>query len=209
MSVRPFTRRRCVRFFGAQSGVRQFLWRSHTKVFTTMRMISPVRLLFIGGLVLAGCHTAEKVAVTSFRVIDAPAKYIRDRIDSSDSTTTTTTTTTTSDVSDVATPGTPVNNPPATATQRHVTSTHAPSSPRSTPPARPEAGTANHRKAVTSATPRPTTPQAAQFPTAKPVPGKPGYVYSVDPKGGIVDVTGYKPGDKAKDPYTQQIFIVP
>ncbi len=49
----------------------------------------------------------------------------------------------------------------------------------------------------------------AQFPTAKPVPGKPGYVYSIDPKGGIVDVTGYKPGDKAKDPYTQQVFIVP
>jgi hypothetical protein len=41
------------------------------------------------------------------------------------------------------------------------------------------------------------------------VPGRPGYVYSTDPNGGIVDVTGYKSGDKAKDPYTQQIFIVP
>ncbi|MEO5719955.1 MAG: hypothetical protein ABIR71_00610 [Chthoniobacterales bacterium] len=58
-----------------------------------------------------------------------------------------------------------------------------------------------------ASTPRPKS--ATQFPTAKPVPGKPGYVYSVDPKGGIVDVTGYKAGDKAKDPYTQQIFIVP
>jgi hypothetical protein len=41
------------------------------------------------------------------------------------------------------------------------------------------------------------------------VPGRPGYVYSLDPNGGMIDVTGYKPGDKAKDPYTKQIFIVP
>jgi hypothetical protein len=61
-----------------------------------------------------------------------------------------------------------------------------------------------------SPTPRPpSTRPTQQFPIARPVPGKPGYVYSVDPKGGIVDVTGYNPGDKAKDPYTQQIFIVP
>jgi len=25
----------------------------------------------------------------------------------------------------------------------------------------------------------------------------------------MIDVTGYKSGDKAKDPYTKQIFIVP
>jgi hypothetical protein len=47
------------------------------------------------------------------------------------------------------------------------------------------------------------------FPIARPVPGRPGFVYSLDPNGGIVDVNGYKPGDKAKDPYTKQIFVVP
>jgi hypothetical protein len=53
------------------------------------------------------------------------------------------------------------------------------------------------------------TPAPTNFPTARPVPGRPGFVYSLDPNGGIVDVNGYKPGDKAKDPYTKQIFIVP
>jgi hypothetical protein len=58
-------------------------------------------------------------------------------------------------------------------------------------------------------TPPPPASTAEQFPTARPVPDKPGFVYSVDPKGGIIDVTGYKSGDKAKDPYTKQIFVVP
>jgi hypothetical protein len=45
---------------------------------------------------------------------------------------------------------------------------------------------------------------------AKPVPGKPGYVFSpYDPNGGYVDVTGYQPGSKVKDPYSQKIFLVP
>jgi hypothetical protein len=51
---------------------------------------------------------------------------------------------------------------------------------------------------------------AAQFPVAKPVPGKPGYVFSpYDPNGGYVDVTGYQSGSKVKDPYSQKIFLVP
>jgi len=48
------------------------------------------------------------------------------------------------------------------------------------------------------------------FPTAKAVPGKPGYVFSpFDAKGRYVDVSGYPPGSKAKDPWTDKIFIVP
>ena len=53
------------------------------------------------------------------------------------------------------------------------------------------------------------TQKTTEAPVARPVPGKPGYVYSLDPQGGIVDVTGYKSGDKAKDPYTKQVFIIP
>ncbi|HSV62527.1 MAG TPA: hypothetical protein VLH83_04215, partial [Chthoniobacterales bacterium] len=50
----------------------------------------------------------------------------------------------------------------------------------------------------------------SQIPTAKPVPGKPGYVFSpFDPSGGYVDVTGYASGQKVKDPYSGKIFLVP
>jgi hypothetical protein len=45
---------------------------------------------------------------------------------------------------------------------------------------------------------------------AKPVPGKPGLVFSpFNAGGGYIDVSGYAPGSKVKDPASQQIFIVP
>ena len=67
-----------------------------------------------------------------------------------------------------------------------------------------------------SATPR-TTPHVTvnsetttQFPVAKPVPGKPGFVYSpFESNGTMIDVTGYASGTKVKDPGTNKIFIVP
>jgi hypothetical protein len=50
----------------------------------------------------------------------------------------------------------------------------------------------------------------AQFPVAKPVPGKPGFVYSpFESNGTMIDVTGYTSGTKVKDPGTNKIFIVP
>ncbi|MDQ6861075.1 MAG: hypothetical protein M3032_07965 [Verrucomicrobiota bacterium] len=164
----------------------------------------PRTLWFViaAGLVFTGCHTAKKVAVTSFRVMDAPASYIRHKIDSGDETTTTTTTTT-----DVSNPGypvePPVTPPPVTRRQTTATTAHAPTA---TTTARPQATV---RKTTPSATPRAAASQPAQFPVARPVPGRPGYVYSLDSNGGMIDVTGYKAGDKAKDPYTKQIFIVP
>jgi hypothetical protein len=49
-----------------------------------------------------------------------------------------------------------------------------------------------------------------QFPVAKAVPGKPGLVYNpFDPNGGLIDVGGYAPGSKVKDPDSQKIFVVP
>jgi hypothetical protein len=60
--------------------------------------------------------------------------------------------------------------------------------------------------------PSPLTSSYAQpmFPTAKAVPGKPGYVFSpFDTKGRYIDVSGYSPGSKAKDPWTNKVFIVP
>jgi len=48
------------------------------------------------------------------------------------------------------------------------------------------------------------------FPTAKAVPGKSGYVFSpFDAEGRYVDVSGFAPGTKVKDPWTDKIFLVP
>jgi hypothetical protein len=51
---------------------------------------------------------------------------------------------------------------------------------------------------------------AAQFSVAKPVPGKPGLVFNpFNANGGYIDVSGFAPGSKVKDPESHQIFIVP
>jgi hypothetical protein len=65
-------------------------------------------------------------------------------------------------------------------------------------------------KSRPSPSPTRTASTQSQVPTAKPVPGKPGYVFSpFDPSGGYVDVTGYTSGQKVKDPYSGKIFLVP
>ncbi len=179
-------------------------------------MLFAARLLIFSAIVLTGCRTAKRAAVSTFRVIDAPARYVRDRIDPEDGTTTTTTTTTQTTgngVSDVVTPGRPISQTTTprtvTAPPRTVTETRSSPSPRSTVQSSrtDTAPTTQQPPSVTSSKPSPAP--TSDFPTARPVPGKPGFVYSIDPKGGMVDVTGYKSGDKAKDPYTHEIFIVP
>ena len=147
--------------------------------------------------------------MTTFRVIDTPARIVRNRIDPPQ----TVTTTTQYGTSDVVNPGRPVEvarvNP---SPSLRVAPRSQNSLPSPTPSRVDRSATSSPAQAAPGprATPRPVAPtQATEFPTARPVPGKPGYVYSIDPNGGIVDVTGYKSGDKAKDPYTKQIFIVP
>jgi hypothetical protein len=91
--------------------------------------------------------------------------------------------------SDVTNPGQPVAIPSPTP---HLASRK---SGRSTPPG------AKTKSSPTS---------AAQFPIAKPVPGKPGLVFNpFHPNDGYIDVSGYAPGSKVKDPDSQKIFIVP
>ncbi|MDQ2918487.1 MAG: hypothetical protein M3R10_01240 [Verrucomicrobiota bacterium] len=169
--------------------------------------MTAAHFLLATAIVFTGCRTVHDAAVTSFHVIDAPAKFVRDRIDQDQTTTTTTTTTT----SDVTAPGRPVATPPPRVVHHETTAHQTSTSAQATPHPRKESASTTSRKV--SSTPTPSARQSpaatAQFPTARPVPGKPGYVYSIDPKGGIIDVTGYKSGDKAKDPYTKQIFIVP
>ena len=162
-------------------------------------MIRLAALTFVLALVATGCRTAEKVASTSAAVVTAPVHLFRHGEQSTTETT--------------VYEGQPVEAmpPQATATPfrspRTVTSTTSASPPPQEDEARPS----------TAVTPRPSaTPRnsssnsAAQFPVAKPVPGKPGYVFSpYDPNGGYVDVTGYQSGSKVKDPYSQKIFLVP
>ena len=179
--------------------------------------------------VFPGCRTAHDVAVTSFRVIDAPAAYIRRHVDESERTTTTTTTTTTIPDSDVVAPGRVISNASvdaeegrvdrsgerivserrqrsSSARESGITDSRSPSSRSSR-----ITSTRANPQGTPARTPRVSaSPAAPQVPVAKPVPGKAGYVFSpFDPNGGYVDVTGYKSGDKVKDPYSKKIFLVP
>ena len=63
---------------------------------------------------------------------------------------------------------------------------------------------------TSAATKTPPPSNTVQFPVAKPVPTKPGLVFNpFKPNGGYIDVSGYAPGSKVKDPETQKIFVVP
>jgi hypothetical protein len=98
--------------------------------------------------------------------------------------------------------------PPQTQTERRIVADER------NPPAQGEANpeTKSHTQATNSSTAHTTSSQNAStdLPYGKPVPGKPGYVFSpFDKNGGYVDVTGYTPGQKVKDPYTGKIFLVP
>lgn len=169
------------------------------------------RILLLGAIVFGGCHTAKDVAVTSFRVIDAPANYVRRHIEP-DSNTTTTTTTTRSVESDAVTPGHTVNPSPAPrdTTKRRTTQDQARPSPSPNASASPRVTQTDKTKLSPTPAQKNATTTQAQFPTARPVPNKPGYVFSpFDPSGGYVDVTGYASGSKVKDPYSGKIFLVP
>lgn len=167
--------------------------------------MKPAGLLLLGLLVLSGCRTAHNVAVSSFRVLDAPANYVRKKINGNTETTTTTTTVS-SDA--VTTPGRTVT-PSTASTQRTTTAQNPPrTTVKPSPSPKTSPATVTEKSKPSPSPSRTTTTQS--LPTAKPVPGKPGYVFSpFDPSGGYVDVTGYTSGQKVKDPYSGKIFLVP
>jgi hypothetical protein len=169
-------------------------------------MIRLAALTFVLALVAAGCRTAENVASTSAAVVTAPAHFVRNKLRGDEQTATGTTETTVYE-------GQPVEAMPPQATATPFRSPRTVTSSTSASPPSQQGETLPS----TAAMPRPSlTPHssssnaATQFPVAKPVPGKPGYVFSpYDPNGGYVDVTGYQSGSKVKDPYSQKIFLVP
>src|SRR6266550_3759485 len=190
-------------------------------------MIERMRNICIGGkmntlaraslfvaILLVGCGTTRDVAVTSYhvtrgvavgsyRVATAPVHYALRRHGDESSTTTTS--------SDVTVPGQPMpaqelasahQQRPRVESER-VQSQSSSAAPRTThketTQAKPKAPPSSH-----------TSAPGAEFPTAKSVPGKPGYVFSpFDSSGRYVDVSGYGSGSKVKDPWTDKIFIVP
>ena len=167
---------------------------------------------FTGALIfptvfLVGCGTTRDVAVTSYhvtrgvavgsyRVATAPVHYAlkRHRDDSSITTETTS--------SDVSAPGYPTSGPEVATTQPQP----QPARERVSRVSRDETAQTKPRR-----TPAPRTSSTQlEFPTAKAVPDKPGYVVSpFDASGRYVDISGYASGSKVKDPWTDKIFIVP
>ena len=190
-------------------------------------MKRPILFVVFAAVGLTSCQTAHRAAVSTFRVIDAPHEYIRRKLDvdndDANRRTRTTTTTTTAET----------NAPPANATypqpfqeqqapppERQVVTTPPPPppprevvvertrAPEATPPPRVTSRTTPTTAEPT--TPRNAVPDKGGLLYAKPVPGKPGYVFSpYDKNGGYVDVTGFAPGSKVKDPYSGKIFLVP
>lgn len=166
-------------------------------------MTRAAALTFLLAMAFVGCRTAANVASTSAEVVTAPAHYVRNKFRHNPDEPAEPTDTTVYEGQPVQLPPEQPQATPPRPREKTVTSSTA-----SQPPQHTESPAAAPRP---SATPRSSSSSsAAQFPVAKPVPGKPGYVFSpYDPNGGYVDVTGYQSGSKVKDPYSQKIFLVP
>ena len=173
------------------------------------------RTLILGAVLLAGCgttrnvavssyHVTRDVAVGSYRVATAPVHYAFRRHGGESDTAMTTQTV----PSDVNQPGQPVPPPKvASAPQQPPRSTRE--STQSTSASAPQTGRRETDSSKPSSQRKVSSPKS-EFPTAKAVPGKPGYVFSpFDTDKRYVDVSGYASGSKVKDPWTDKIFVVP
>lgn len=177
------------------------------------KMKRPILASLLALFALTSCETAHNAAVTTFRVIDTPANYVRRKLAVDEQPQPTPTTEATANPGAAAPP--PAEGPPVQA--QHPVATNdreLQPIPEARPTATPQGNTST-APPRTSKPPASTTAQAASSqtsdpPYAKPVPGKPGYVFSpYDSNGGYVDVTGYSPGQKVRDPYSGKIFLVP
>ena len=100
------------------------------------------------------------------------------------------------------------NHPSAEESPVHRGTHYSKVSP--TPTAKEEKPAPEMQSAKPTATPVAEASSTDQdFPTAKIVLDKPGYVFSPYEPTKFVDVTGYASGSKVKDPYTGKIFLVP
>jgi len=152
------------------------------------------------GAAVGSYKVARAVAVGSYRVASAPVRYAT-RKSSSEPTMVGTTEATSSDVSQPGQPMPPeIASAPQSAAERRQSRTSS-EVPRTT---RKETAQSSTR----SGSSRASAPEE-NFPTAKAVPDKPGYVFSPFARERYVDVSGYASGTKVKDPWTDKIFVVP
>ena len=172
------------------------------------------RAMVLGAVLLAGCgttrnvaqtsyHVTRDVAVGSYRVATAPVHYALRR-HSNEPTMVGTTDAIESDVTQPGHRATSTQLASASQPPRKPDTTRSQNPPKTTPPIA--------HTDTTQPEPKPSSPAQASstFPTAKAVPDKPGYVFSPFDSGGrYVDVSGYTPGTKVKDPWTDKIFVVP
>src|SRR5438034_5765877 len=181
------------------------------------RMKAIARLLMFVPILVAGCRATQDVAVTSYhvtrgaavgsykvaravavgsyRVASAPVHYATRKV-SGEPTMVGTTEATSSDVTQ---PGQPMPTQTAAERRQNRTSSDVPHTTRKET-AQSSAKTGSSRSSASQ----------ENFPTAKAVPGKSGYVFSpFDAEGRYVDVSGFAPGTKVKDPWTDKIFLVP
>jgi hypothetical protein len=173
------------------------------------------RAMVLGAVLLAGCgttrnvavssyHVTRDVAVGSYRVATAPVHYALRR-HSNEPTMVGTTDAVESDVTQPGHPAASTQVASAPQPQHKANTTRSQKPPKTTPPVAHTDTTQTEPKPAAQESSTSTT-----FPTAKAVPNKPGYVFSpFDSSGRYVDVSGYTPGTKVKDPWTDKIFIVP
>jgi len=190
-----------------------------------------VRILMLAPILLGGCRAthdvaatsyhvtrgaavgsykvARAVAVGSYRVASAPVHYATRRGGSESSSSTAVTETVPSDVTN---PGQTVPPPEMASASQQQSRGDAESyrGQRRSSSAADQRTT--HRETAQQSTgissSRASAPTSS-FPTGKPVPGKPGYVFSPFTSERYVDVSGFAPGTKVKDPWSDKIFIVP
>ena len=173
------------------------------------------RAMVLGAVLLAGCgttrnvavssyHVTRDVAVGSYRVATAPVHYALRR-HSNEPTMVGTTDAVESDVTAPGHPAASTQVASAPHPRRKADTTRSQKPPKTTPPVAYSETTQPEPKPPAQA-----SSTSTAFPTAKAVPDKPGYVFSpFDSSGRYVDVSGYTPGTKVKDPWTDKIFIVP
>jgi hypothetical protein len=156
------------------------------------------------GAAVGSYKVARAVAVGSYHVASAPVRYATGR----GHTEPVMVGTTDAVPSDVTQPGQPIQSTPnGSAPQRHAKRQNE--SSQGSGRTSPQSGRTETTQ-VNGSTPARPSFATSEFPTAKPVPDKSGYVFSpFDSSGRYVDVSGYAPGTKVKDPWTDKIFIVP
>jgi len=169
-------------------------------------------------IVMAGCEVMHEVADASYRVVTAPVRmFTRDNDRPAPGTRVVTRTTTvvtrktrvTTPLAAATPPPKPVKRP-SSSRQRQSLATSSPTSAKRGPTTRRQVEAEATKRQTKPLPERRSSQPSAQFPVAKRVPEKPGYVVSpFDSKKRYVDVSGYTPGSKVKDPWTDKIFIVP